>query len=77
VERGGKKTAGVVAVAALGEPAESGVAAVAGSAGGVDRRVGPCGGRAGFGAAGGTALDDASRCGTGHGAGLQADDGTR
>ncbi len=43
VERGGKKAAGVVAAAALGEPAESGVAAAARSAGGVDRRTGPCG----------------------------------
>src|ERR1700732_4853839 len=48
------------------EPAQSGVAATARSTGGVDRRVGPCGGRAGFGAAGGTTIDDASRCGTGH-----------
>ena len=77
VERGGKKAAGVVAAAALGEPAESGVAAAARSTGGVDRRVGPCGGRAGLGAAGGTAIDDASRRGTGHGAGVHADDGTR
>jgi transposase len=75
VEQGGKKAAGVAAAAALGEPAESGVAAAARSPGGVDRRVGPCGGRAGFGAAGGTAIDDASRRGTGHGTSLHADDG--
>src|SRR6202795_2420673 len=69
------EAAGVAAAAALGEPAQSGVAATARSTGGVDQRVGPCGGRAGFGAAGGTAIDDASRRGTGHGTRLHADDG--
>src|SRR6202163_1871916 len=73
VERGGKKTAGIVAAAALGEPAQSGVAATARSAGSVDHRTGPCGGRTGQRAAGGTAIDDASRGGTGHGVGVHAD----
>src|ERR1700680_1767793 len=38
VERSGKKTAGVVAATALGEPTESRVATAARSTGGVDRR---------------------------------------
>jgi len=41
-ERGGKKAAGVVAAVALGESAQSGVAATARSTGGVDQRSGPC-----------------------------------
>ena len=57
-------------------PAEGRVAATARSTGGVDRRTGPCGGRAGPGAAGGTAIDDASGRRTGHSAGVHADDGT-
>ena len=76
VERDGKKATGVAAAAALGQPAEGRVAAAARSTGGVDRRTGPCGGRAGPGAAGGTAIDDASGRRTGHGAGVHADDGT-
>ena len=73
MERGGKKAAGVVAATALGQPAESRVAAAARSTGGVDRRAGPCGGRAGLGAAGSTAIDDASRRRTGYRAGVHAD----
>jgi len=40
-------------------------------------RTGPCGGRAGQCADRGTAIDDPSGRGTGHGAGLHAEDGTR
>jgi transposase len=77
VEQDGKRAAGVVAAAALGQPAESGIAAVARSTGSVDCRTGPCGGRTGQCAASRTAIDDASRRGTDHGAGVHVDDGTR
>src|SRR5439155_1124925 len=76
VERGGQEATGSVAVAAVGEPEESGVAGAVGSTGSVDWRAGRCGGRTGQHPTSSAAINDASGSGADHRAGVRANHGT-
>src|SRR5260370_19386427 len=75
VECSGEKATGRVTAAAVGQPAESGVAGAARPTVSLDQRTGPGGSGAGQHTPDRAAIDDPSGCGADHGAGLRADRG--
>src|SRR5438128_7782041 len=76
MERDRTEATGGAAVAAVGEPEESGVAGAVGSTGSVDWRAGRCGGRTGQHPTSSAAINDASGSRADHRAGVRANHGT-